>query len=155
MTAVNEGCAAEFDFNRAGGHGGGRQIACASRNFERQFCASDRRIAHARLVEQRSRAACVQGRTWGYERDRIWVSQGCNGLFAIEERHDGPPRNRVTCESRGFQYAFCSVAPVIRRAWVHEQRSQTRCVEGRTWGFQPNGVWVDQGCSGVFAYETR
>lgn len=151
---VTQGCSAEFDFKRSGG-GGGRQIACASRGYDRQFCPSERRIARAWLIEQRSRATCAQGRTWGFQGDGVWVSGGCNGLFGVEERHSGPANNRVACESRGFQYAFCSVARSIRRAWVDQQRSQSPCIQGQTWGFQPNGIWVDRGCSAVFAFEAR
>jgi hypothetical protein len=107
------------------------------------------------LIEQRSRASCVQGRSWGFQDDGIWVSAGCSGLFEVEERHRAPSGNRVACESRDFRYAFCSVGPTIRRAWVQEQRSRSRCIEGETWGFQRNGVWVDKGCSALFAFEAR
>ena len=148
---VTQGCSAEFDFR----HAGGREIACTSRDYERRFCPSERRIASAWLIEQRSRATCAQGRTWGFQGDGIWVSGGCNGLFGIEERQGGPANNRVACESRGFQYAFCSVARSIRRAWIDQQRSQSPCIQGRTWGFQPNGIWVDRGCNAVFAFEAR
>ena len=138
--------------------GPGRQIACESRNFQQQFCPSDRRIVHAWMIEQRSRSACVQGRTWGFQEGGIWVSAGCNGLFAVDtggRRPSPPPVNRVVCESRGFQQAFCPVRPLIARAWLDEQRSQSQCVQGQTWGFQRNGIWVEGGCSGVFAFETR
>jgi hypothetical protein len=151
---VTEGCSAEFDFRRSGSDHGGRRIACASRGYDRQFCPSDRRIARAWLVEQRSRAACMQGRTWGFQDDGIWVSEGCNGVFEVEERRL-PSGDRVACESRGFDYAFCAVGPEIRRAWIHEQRSRSPCIQGRSWGFQRNGIWVDKGCSAVFAFEVR
>lgn len=158
---VTAGCSGEFDFKRAASNrpppGRGRQIACASRNFEQQYCPTERRIVRARLIEQRSRAACTQGRSWGFDRNGIWVSEGCNGLFAVEEDHRrGPPRmHSIQCESRDYQYAFCSVGPAIRRAWLDDQRSRSPCIEGDTWGFQPGGVWVDRGCSGVFAYDLR
>jgi hypothetical protein len=158
---VTQGCSGEFEFRRAGGNRpdrGMQQLSCESRNFEQQFCPSDRRIVRAWLLEQRSRSSCVQGRSWGFQERGLWVSSGCSGLFALETsgRHPVPPPvNRVTCESRGFQQAFCPVRPLIARAWLQEQRSQSRCVQGQTWGFQRNGIWVDQGCSGVFGYEAR
>jgi hypothetical protein len=156
---VTKGCSGEFDFKRSGDDrpapGRGRQIACASRNFERQYCPSERRIVHARLVEQRSRAACAKGRSWGYDDHGIWVSDGCNGLFAVEEDRRRRSVNAVECESRDYQYAFCPVGPAIRRAWLDEQRSRSPCIEGDTWGLRAGGVWVDRGCSGVFAYEVR
>jgi hypothetical protein len=159
---VTQGCSAEFDYKRTGGGppmpGPGRQMACASQGYQEQFCPSERRIARARLVEQRSRAACVQGQSWGFRENGIWVSNGCSGLFAVEERHrpPSPPSvNRVTCDSRDYKRSFCGVGPTIRRAWLQEQRSRARCVEGETWGYQRNGIWVDRGCSGVFAFDTR
>lgn len=155
---VTQGCAAEFDFRPSGGGSGrGHQIACSSQNFQHRFCRSDRRVVRARLIEQRSRAACVQGRTWGFQDDGIWVDKGCSGLFAVEERgRPTPPSvNRVSCESRGFQYAFCGVGRAISRAWLDEQRSRAPCIQGESWGFQGGGVWVDKGCSAVFAFDAR
>jgi hypothetical protein len=153
---VTQGCSAEFDFSRSGGGGPGpgRQIACASRDYQQQFCPSERRIARARLVEQRSRAACVQGRSWGFNDNGIWVSGGCSGLFAVEERRR-PSGNRVTCESRGYQRSVCDVGASIARAWLDEQRSQSPCILGESWGFQRGSIWVDRGCSGVFAFGVR
>jgi hypothetical protein len=158
---VTAGCSGEFDFKRSGDRaasGRGRQIACASKDFQHQYCPSERRIVRARLIEQRSRATCAQGRSWGFDDNGIWVSEGCNGLFAVEEdRRRATPRsvNSVECRSHDYQYAFCPVGPTIHRAWLDEQRSRSPCIEGDTWGFRPGGLWVDKGCSGVFAYDVR
>jgi Protein of unknown function (DUF3011) len=159
---VTQGCSGEFDFLPSGGMrpvpGPRHQIACASSDFQQQFCPSSRRILRAWLIEQRSRSACVQGRSWGFQERGIWVSAGCSGLFAVEEsgrRPVPPPVTRVVCESRGFQQAFCPVRPLIARAWLDQQRSQSPCIQGQTWGFQRNGIWVNGGCGGVFAVEAR
>ena len=61
----------------------------------------------------------------------------------------------MTCESRNYQQAFCPVRPLIARAWLDEQRSQSTCIQGETWGFQGNGIWVTNGCSGVFAFQPQ
>ena len=157
---VTRGCSGEFDYRwaREPRPVPGGQIVCESQNYKQQFCPSDRRIARAWLVEQRSRSACVQGSTWGYQDRGIWVSAGCSGRFAIDGRGrppGPPPINAVVCESRGYQQAFCPVRPFIARAWIVEQRSQSECVQGQTWGFQRNGIWVTDGCSGLFDFETR
>ncbi|HKU85564.1 MAG TPA: DUF3011 domain-containing protein [Casimicrobiaceae bacterium] len=159
---VTQGCSGEFDFRWSREPvpmpGPGRQIACESRNFQQNFCPSQSRITRAWLVEQRSRSACVQGRSWGFQETGIWVSSGCNGVFGVEgggRRPNPPPVNRVTCESRNYQDAFCPVRPLIARAWLDEQRSQTTCIQGETWGFQGNGIWVSGGCSGVFAFQPQ
>jgi len=52
----------------------------------------------------------------------------------------------------------CCSSPVrllIARAWLDEQRSQSNCIQGETWGFQGNGIWVTDGCSGVFAFQPQ
>jgi hypothetical protein len=159
---VTQGCSGEFDFRWSREPmptpGPGRQIACESRNFQQNFCPSQNRITRAWLVEQRSRSACVQGRSWGFQETGIWVSSGCNGVFGVEahgRRPNPPPVNRVTCESRNYQEAFCPVRPLIARAWLDEQRSQSTCIQGETWGFQGNGIWVNGGCSGVFAFQPQ
>ena len=159
---VTQGCSGEFEFhgNRPPPMPGpGRQVECDSRNYQQQFCPAGRRVSRAWLVEQRSQAACIQGRTWGYQQDGIWVSGGCSGLFAVEGGGGPPPGpppiNRVACESRDYQQAFCPAGPRVARAWVVDQRSQAPCINGQTWGFQGNGIWVTQGCSAVFAFESR
>src|SRR5262249_26857916 len=144
---VTQGCSGEFDFkwSREPKPVPGRQIACASQNYQQRFCSSDRRITRAWLVEQRSKAACGQGRSWGFQDQGMWVSAGCNGLFGIEGRGPTPgppPLERVLCESRGYQQAFCPTRVSVARAWLLEQRSESACIQGRTWGFQHNGIWV-------------
>jgi hypothetical protein len=156
---VNQGCSGQFALQgyRPGPvHGGGR-IDCESRNYQREFCSSGQRIANAQLIEQRSQAPCIQGRTWGYQSDGVWVAQGCSAVFALQGGGGPPPRpgNRIDCESRDYQQNFCAVGARIGRAWVAEQRSQSPCIEGQTWGRRGDGIWVTQGCSAVFAFEAR
>lgn len=38
------------------------------------------------LSRQLSRAGCWQGDTWGYDRNRIWVTNGCRAEFRIGDR---------------------------------------------------------------------
>jgi len=45
--------------------------------------------ARVRLVERLSSQACVQGRSWGYDRQGIWVDDGCRAVFSIDYRNDG------------------------------------------------------------------
>ena len=33
------------------------------------------------LIEQLSRTPCIEGRSWGWEGNQIWVDQGCRGRF--------------------------------------------------------------------------
>ncbi len=55
-------------------------LSCESRDYRYQHCSASTQ-GYARLVSQRSSAACVQGRTWGYDRGGVWVNKGCSGVF--------------------------------------------------------------------------
>ena len=135
------------------------RISCESRDYHRNYCPAGGNIASARLVVQQSRSACIQGRTWGYDNRGIWVTQGGSGEFDFRwSREPTPtpgPGRPIACESRNYQEAFCPVRPLIARAWLDEQRSPTTCIQGETWGFQGNGIWVNGGCSGVFAFQPQ
>lgn len=85
---VSQGCRAEFAVTRRPGRGwgaygqgmGGRVFRCESNDGRYVECAANTRGGVV-LVKQLSRAACIEGRTWGYARSGIWVSQGCRAEF--------------------------------------------------------------------------
>lgn len=110
------------------------------------------------LVNQLSVTQCVAGRNWGV-RDgsgTVWVDKGCSGTFADRGRggrgyDDRGYDNRgdgVECRSRSYAFARCDVpwdgARLVR------QLSASDCDEGRDWGVDRNGLWVDNGCAGYF-----
>ncbi|MEN9227749.1 MAG: DUF3011 domain-containing protein [Gloeomargarita sp. GMQP_bins_120] len=61
----------------------------------------------------------------------------------------GGETRRMTCESINGRYRTC---PVGNHGGVRLERqlSNRRCIEGRTWGYDRQGIWVDQGCEGEF-----
>jgi hypothetical protein len=77
--------------NDSGDGGYGRQsIYCASDDGRRRTCPVNTGGV-VRLVNQRSGLACVQGRTWGFNRNSIWVDRGCRADFEVGRgRGDGP-----------------------------------------------------------------
>jgi Protein of unknown function (DUF3011) len=86
---VSGGCEADFEIvsdrragppPRAAGH-----LVCESENYRYNFCGTGR-IRDAQLVEQRSQAPCVRGRSWGVEREGIWVDDGCEAEFRVISR---------------------------------------------------------------------
>ena len=117
-----------------------------------------RRRDRARLVEQRSRSACIEGRSWGYDRRGIWVSGGCEGLFEIPglrpQPGTAPGGSIITCESRDYQQDFCPTPTTIVGATMVRQKSRTPCIEGRNWGWRANGIWVSGGCEADFEIRT-
>jgi len=62
---------------------GHQTVTCESHNNQNHYC----RVGwsqHVELQRQLSRAPCQYNRTWGYDRNGIWVSNGCRGVFSID-----------------------------------------------------------------------
>ncbi|MCK9538707.1 DUF3011 domain-containing protein [Dokdonella sp.] len=145
-------------------------IECKSVGMQPASCRVPWRDAV--LVRQTSKSACVRGSSWGYSRGAVWVDRGCAGVFA-DANHPGaqpyPPGNggwqpgpgwdrsiTLRCGSPQYRYNFCQVDTGRgSRVHIRRQLSDTRCVEGRNWGWNRGGIWVDQGCSGEFVVERR
>jgi hypothetical protein len=60
----------------------GRVVRCESTGSRTRYCSMDTRYGVS-LVNQRSSSPCIQGATWGVSQDRVWVSRGCRGEFAV------------------------------------------------------------------------
>lgn len=170
---VTRGCRAVFGANRdwdeGGGWGGSGGSGSGSGNYQtvrcessgsRRYCAMNTRYG-VRLERQLSSTSCREGRTWGIERDRIWVDQGCRGEFVAaggsgstgggwggSGGSSGSGSDFVRCESTGSRRS----CPMDTRYGVvlERQLSSTSCRQNQSWGFDRNGVWVDRGCRGEF-----
>lgn len=167
---VSQGCRADFRvsgadddrydrYDRYGrndgyGQGLGNIVRCNSDDGRYNRCAFPGG-GRAELVRQVSRAACVEGRSWGSERGSVWVSQGCRGEFAVRRgggwgRPDAGYGGRMfRCESNDGRYVECAANT---RAGVQlvRQVSRASCIEGRSWGYGRSGIWVSQGCRAEF-----
>jgi hypothetical protein len=134
------------------------------------YCASnDNRFARcpvawrdAQLIQQKSQVSCVRGQTWGFDRGSIWVDRGCRAEFA-DARGGGwgrPPGGggavQIRCESSGNSYRLCP-ANIGRGGGVRiaRQLSSASCRQGDSWGWQPNGIWVNRGCRADFVVDRR
>lgn len=82
---VARGCRAKFEDSGWGGGGGnwGYSVTCSSDDGRYRTCAWIDRNGRPRLMEQLSKTACVEGRTWGYRNGQIWVDNGCRGRFGV------------------------------------------------------------------------
>jgi hypothetical protein len=141
----------------------GDAVDCKSNGYNLQRCPVPWR--DARLVRQLSDTPCRRGQNWGVDRHGLWVDRGCAGRFVDARGGQGggwyPPSGwdrsfQVGCESYNYQYNFCAV-DLGRGGRAHLQRqvSNSACVEGRTWGWNRAGIWVTQGCAGVFTIDRR
>ena len=172
---VSGGCGAEFEIGSPGADYGygftynqGGVIVCASDERRRETCRVDTSEG-ARLIRQLSRAKCVQGETWGFERNGIWVDDGCAGEFQVGGGGGGyadprplprpielpPPRPlpgagpTLVCESDG-RLRYCSTGLLNYQATLVREFGDDPCIAGRSWGQDQRGVWVDDGCAGEF-----
>jgi len=133
------------------------------------------------LATQHSGSACTEGYSWGSDDQGIWVDHGCradftvgenrdhrdevrqdanrndngaNGNYRDQNRNDQPGVNGQTqtmaCNSDDERRHFCSVDT---RGGVRllTQHSGSPCTEGRSWGSDGQGIWVDHGCRADFA----
>lgn len=66
----------------------------------------------------------------------------------VELDHPASP-NAVLCRSGTLGYRECRT-PFHERALLSRELTDTRCIEGRNWGWRPGAVWVDGGCAAVF-----
>ncbi len=150
------------------GHDRRDVVECKSENYELNRCRVPWR--DARIVRQMSNTPCRRGQNWGIDRRGIWVNAGCSARFAEaggRDRRDRdgdewrPPsgwnrRFRVSCESHNYEYQFCAVdLGRAGRAHLERQTSGSPCRKGRTWGWNRAGIWVTQGCAGVFMIDRR
>lgn len=133
-------------------------IDCSSNDYKYETCYVRRHIVEARLISQFSRTDCIEGRTWGFYRDTLWVDNGCRGRFEVITREDYPSRSElVKCSSNDYRFDSCypSSGQTIRFVVLERQESRTDCIEGRTWGYDRHRIWVDNGCRGIFRVHFR
>lgn len=132
-------------------------VRCESRDYRQIYCDADTR-GGVRIVNQLSSTACVEGRTWGWDRRGVWVSGGCRGEFEAGRGRGGgygytggyaSGGGLVRCESRDFNQIYCDV-DIRGGVRLVNQLSSAPCVEGRTWGADRRGLWVRDGCRGEF-----
>ncbi len=55
----------------------------------------------------------------------------------------------IRCDSHNFGYKYCRV-DTDNKVVLVDRHSLFGCKEGRSWGFDSRGVWVDKGCSAEF-----
>lgn len=165
---VSNGCRAEFAEGRGGNWGGGGgggnwegnagTIRCESNSSRQQVCRTGWRSAT--LVRQLSDTRCIEGRNWGSNNGSIWVNGGCRAEFA-EGRGGGwgggggggwggGSNYVVECASDGNRMRSCAWERRAGRPVVVQQLSSSPCIEGRSWGYNGNSLWVNNGCRARF-----
>jgi hypothetical protein len=131
-----------------------RQVTIESNDGKRVY----KRVDHdgsVRLLRRLSDKPCVQGRSWGYDRNGIWVDDGCRAVFEYERR-DSNDRPSTGYNTQRFTLSSNDGKRVSRRVDTSggvrliRRLSDASCVQGRSWGYDRNSVWVDDGCRAEF-----
>lgn len=152
-----------------GGPGGnmGGEITCRSIDNREQRCRvnTGNRVT---LVRQLSSAPCIEGQTWRYDRNSIWVRDGCQAVFAYGAGSGWGGGSgggwggsggswgsgfagEIRCRSSNQRYNRCPVRTEGRVELV-ERLSRANCVQGQSWGHDASSIWVNRGCEARFAY---
>lgn len=192
---VGQGCRADF---RVMGYGGGNQdgnygnsyggsfgsnnygneqlVRCESNDGRNRTCAMDTR-GGVQLVRKISKAGCIEGRDWGYNRSGVWVADGCRADFrsggsyygnAGNSGYYGDSRNNGNYGNNSYYGNNYGIGGSVFRCESHDGRtrecaantragvqlvrvvSNAPCIQGRSWGYGRNGIWVSQGCRADF-----
>lgn len=169
---VDRGCRADFVIDsyqyRGPAPGSIGTVSCSSDDGHRHYCTIESG-GQVRLRQQRSGSPCREGYSWGSDGKVIWVDHGCRADFAVEGGRDGgdqdleadrgPQWGRtdylggqnlvISCSSDDMHRHYC---PADTRGGVQllKQYSGSSCRQGRSWGYDRSGIWVDHGCRGDF-----
>lgn len=156
---VSQGCSADFVLGRGGSGAdsrtGARVIKCESVGGRWNHCAAKTEAGVA-LAQQLSKQPCLRNQSWGTDVNGVWVSGGCRGefrLLAVEPAAQAPAK-LLLCESRDRKARRCDGETGMGVRMV-KQLSNTECVEGRSWGYDAHGVWVEDGCRAEFELDYR
>jgi hypothetical protein len=134
-----------------------QRVECHSPKYGYRECAAP--WPRVELIQRISESECIEGRTWGQRGDRIWVDRGCAAAFGPargpgwDPGRPGAAGREIECRSERFGYAECAVG--WRSARLVRQTSKTECIENRNWGVRRGTIWVDKGCTAIFAEEGR
>jgi hypothetical protein len=155
---VNNGCRAVFAVVRdTTARNGGGMVTCTSNQGRYRECVTGMRSPVVLANRLNNSAACIEGRTWGNKPGVVWVDDGCRAQFMSERRADRlgftrDPNDGVTCADTASGRTVCTWDRRYGNPVMVQQLSGS-CVEGRGWGYDPNGnLWVDEGCRARFGY---
>jgi hypothetical protein len=62
---------------------------------------------------------------------------------------------RMRCASVDYKYEYCRTDRPVRWARIARRYSKRPCIEGRTWGYDRRGIWVNNGCDADFDFRMR
>jgi hypothetical protein len=100
------------------------------------------------LLRELSKAPCTGN--WGWDETGIWVEAGCRAEFRLLSPWSGPTvgeAETVMCESTDYRLSRCG-ADTLGGVTLVREVSAAPC-DGN-WGYDAEGIWVDNGCRAEF-----
>lgn len=135
------------------GSGYGQVVRCESTDYRTIRCPMNTN-GGVRVSRQISNTQCQMGRNWNFDRNSVWVKDGCraefiaNGGGSGSNWGNGNTPGIVECFSQNYQPARCNA--IINRGVTVERVFGGECIQGRTWGWDNRGIWVNNGCRARF-----
>lgn len=83
---------------------------------------------------------------------RTWLMLLTLALLGFHESPAQAQQGFLHCASNGYRYQFCSANTQGRVVLVREVSTGNLCRQGRGWGFDNSGIWVDRGCRADFSF---
>jgi len=90
---VRDGCEGDFEVTYRPGQGTDwgfsnspsmiKTLTCKSDQFREGVCKAGGEISGLRVLKTRSRAKCTENKTYGFRKDEIWVTEGCEADFEV------------------------------------------------------------------------
>ncbi|MCA1734469.1 MAG: DUF3011 domain-containing protein [Acidobacteria bacterium] len=133
-----------------------RTVSCASSGGVYTNCERVGTSAVS-LSKQVSDTPCIENVSWGVRDGQLWVDQGCRADFLVGGRampattigsSSGYGGTSLVCESDG-KLTRCP-ANTYGGVRLARQISDSPCIYDRTWGWDTQGVWVNEGCRAEF-----
>lgn len=144
---VDDGCRAEFSVNYGWDQPGaeGNIMVCESNSYQRNYCPAYLGGRDVFLLSQVSQSSCINN--WGYDKNGIWVTNGCRAEFVVEDRNYNFGNDIIICSSRNARFQGC---PADTRGGVDFIRQLSRSSCNGNWGYDRQGIWVTNGCRAKF-----
>jgi hypothetical protein len=97
-------------------------IRCGGSNWGYRYCPVDT-DDRVELVNQHSMVSCQQNRSWGYDRNGVWVDHGCAADFRVGRR-DHDKRNKVVAGA-----ALVGLAALLAMSASKQKQAQGQAPE--------------------------
>ena len=113
------------------------------------------------LLKQDSTSDVVQGISFGFIGNRVWVDNGARGMFrvvyttsrsvkVVEDKNEGEKQRMVQLQSFEYKRKERVMDRKVKEMVLVTQLSRSACILDESFGFHESTVWVDRGARGLF-----